>query len=82
MQSAERSCFGSHITETYMGNQTPNKDGRSDQTAPGKPASRQPPDANTGKGQGKDKAENADREEGQEIPKTGRDQSKPIAPDD
>jgi hypothetical protein len=33
-------------------------------TAPGKPASRQPPDANTGKPK--------EREEGQDIPKTGR----------
>jgi hypothetical protein len=33
-------------------------------TAPGKPASRQPPDANTGKPK--------KREEGQDIPKTGR----------
>ena len=55
-----------------MGNQTPNKGGQSDQTAPGKPSSRQPPDANTGKGQEKDKAKNRDMDEGQEIPKTGR----------
>jgi hypothetical protein len=36
-------------------------------TAPGKPASRQPPDANTGKPK--------QREEGQNIPKTGRNSS-------
>ena len=66
-----------------MGTQTPNSGGRSDQTAPGKPSSRQPPDANTGKGQsgkgqGKDKAKNRDKDEGQEIPKTGRERSKAI----
>ena len=71
MQSAKRFCFGSeHITEAYMGNETPNRGGRSDQTAPGKPASRQPPDANTGKGGEKDKAKNREKDEGQEIPKT------------
>jgi hypothetical protein len=61
-----------------MGTQTPNPGGRSDQSAPGKPASRQPPDANTGKGKNKEK----DRNEGQEIPKTGREQSEPIEQDD
>ena len=67
----EAFCFGSeHITETYMGDQTPNRGGQSDQTAPGKPASRQPPDANTGKGGEKDKAKDRERDEGQEIPKT------------
>lgn len=65
-----------------MGTQTPNSGGRSDQTAPGKPSSRQPPDANTGKGQGKDEPRNRDKDEGQEIPKTGRDQSKPIEQQD
>jgi hypothetical protein len=47
-----------------MGTQTPNRAGQPEPTAPGKPASRQPPDANTGT--------NQDAEEGQEIPKTGR----------
>jgi hypothetical protein len=65
-----------------MGKQ-PNRGGPSDQTAPGKPSSRQPPDANTGKGngRGKDGAENRDKKKGQEIPKTGRDQSMPIEQD-
>jgi hypothetical protein len=39
-------------------------------TAPGKPASRQPPDSNTGK----EKKE--DRDEGQDLPKTGRGQDR------
>ena len=59
-----------HITGTYMGNETPNKGGPSDRTAPGKPASRQPPDANTGQGKEEDKAKNREKDEGQEIPKT------------
>jgi hypothetical protein len=42
-------------------------------TAPGKPASRQPPDANTG--------QDRDGDEGQELPKTGRDRSEPIEED-
>jgi hypothetical protein len=50
-----------------MGNETPNRVGPSDQTAPGKPSSRQPPDANTGKGQEKDQAKDRDMDEGQEI---------------
>jgi len=56
-----------------MGTQTPEPTGQPKPTAPGKPASRQPPGANTGKEQ--------DREEGQEIPKTGRDPSEPIDED-
>ena len=55
-----------------MGTQTPNPGGQPKQTAPGKPASRQPTDDSLGKDQ------NRDREEGQEIPKTGRDPSEPI----
>ena len=55
-----------------MGTQTPNPGGRPKQTAPGKPASRQPPDDSLGKDP------NGDGEEGQEIPKTGRDPSEPI----
>ncbi|HKQ12802.1 MAG TPA: hypothetical protein VJT80_05175 [Steroidobacteraceae bacterium] len=46
-----------------MGTQTPNPGGQPKPTAPGKPGSRQPPDSNTGK--------EKDRDEGQEIPKTG-----------
>ena len=56
-----------------MSTETPNPTGQPKQVAPGKPASRQPPDANTGK--------EKDREEGQEIPKTGRDPSEPIEQD-
>jgi hypothetical protein len=56
-----------------MSNETPDPSSERRQTAPGKPASRQPPDANTGQEQ--------DREEGQEIPKTGRDPSEPIEED-
>jgi hypothetical protein len=58
--------------QQQQSNQTPDRGGRSDQTAPGKPSSRQPPDANTGKGQEKDQGRNRDMDEGQEIPKTGR----------
>jgi hypothetical protein len=58
-----------------MDTQTPNAGGQPKQTAPGKPASRQPTDENLGKDQGKDS------EEGQEIPKTGRDPSEPIDQD-
>jgi hypothetical protein len=58
-----------------MGNDSPNTGGRSDQTAPGKPASRQPPDSNTGKDGEKDEAKNRHSDEGQGIPKTGRGQS-------
>ena len=56
-----------------MGTQTPTPTGQPKPTAPGKPASRQPPDANTGT--------EKDRDEGQEIPKTGRDPSEPIEED-
>jgi hypothetical protein len=56
-----------------MSTQTPNPGGQQKPTAPGKPASRQPPDSNTGTQQ--------DREEGQDIPKTGRDPSEPIDED-
>jgi len=56
-----------------MGTQTPNPGRQQKPTAPGKPASRQPPESNTGTKQ--------DREEGQEIPKTGRDPSEPIDED-
>ena len=58
-----------------MGTETPNPGGQPKQTAPGKPASRQPTDDNLGNDQSKD------REEGQEIPKTGRDPSEPIEQD-
>jgi hypothetical protein len=58
-----------------MGTETPNPGGQPKQTAPGKPASRQPTDDNLGNDQ------NRDREEGQEIPKTGRDPSEPIEQD-
>ena len=58
-----------------MGTQTPNSGGQPKQTAPGKPASRQPTDDNLSKDQ------NSDSEEGQEIPKTGRDPSEPIEQD-
>ena len=53
-----------------MGTETPNPGGRPNENAPGKPGSRQPPDANTGTDKG---AMEKDREEGQEIPKVGRD---------
>jgi hypothetical protein len=56
-----------------MGTETPNPGGRPNESAPGKPGSRQPPDANTGI--------EKDREEGQEIPKTGRDPSEPVEQD-
>jgi hypothetical protein len=42
-------------------------------TAPGKPESRQPPDANPG--------QDRDGDQGQELPKTGRDPSEPIGED-
>jgi hypothetical protein len=48
-----------------MGTEKPNPGGRPSENAPGKPGSRQPPDVNTGI--------DKDGEEGQEIPKTGRD---------
>jgi hypothetical protein len=54
-----------------MGTRTPNPGDQLKPTAPGKPASRQPPDNNTGTHQ--------DTDEGQDIPKTGRDPSEPIA---
>ena len=47
-----------------MGTQTPKPSDQPKPTAPGKPASRQPPDNNTGKPR--------DTDEGQELPKTGR----------
>jgi hypothetical protein len=46
-----------------MANQKPKSGGQQKPTAPGKPASRQPPDSNTGK--------QKNRDEGQSIPKTG-----------
>ena len=49
-----------------MGTQTQNPSGQPQPTAPGKPASRQPPESNTGREE--------DRDEGQELPKTGREQ--------
>lgn len=58
-----------------MSTQTPNSGSHPKPTAPGKPASRQPTDENLGKDRGKDS------EEGQEIPKTGRDPSEPIDQD-
>ena len=58
-----------------MDTQTPNSGGQPKRTAPGKPASRQPTDDNLGKDPGKDS------EEGQEIPKTGRDPSAPVDQD-
>jgi hypothetical protein len=54
-----------------MGTQKPNPGGQPKPTAPGKPGSRQPPDSNTGK--------EKKRDEGQELPKTGRDSSESIA---
>lgn len=42
-------------------------------TAPGKPASRQPPDASLG--------QDSNGDEGQELPKTGRDPLEPIEED-
>jgi hypothetical protein len=56
-----------------MGIQTPNPRGQPEPTAPGKPGSRQPPGNNTGTDQ--------DRDEGQDIPKTGRDPSEPLEQD-
>jgi hypothetical protein len=50
-----------------MSTQTPKPDGPGKQTAPGKPASRQPTD-----GAGKDQEQKKDRDEGQNLPKTGR----------
>lgn len=58
-----------------MGTETPNPGGQPKQTAPGKPASRQPTRGNVGEDQ------NLDTDEGQEIPKTGRDPSEPIEQD-
>jgi hypothetical protein len=55
-----------------MGTETPNPGGQPKQTAPGKPASRQPTDDNPGNDQ------NRNSEEGQETPRTGRDPSEPI----
>ena len=55
-----------------MGTETQNRSGQPKPTAPGKPGSRQPPDSNTG----------TDRDEGQEIPKTGREQDDSPTPDD
>lgn len=56
-----------------MSTQSPNSGGQPPPTAPGKPSSRQPPESNTGVQQGPD--------EGQELPKTGRDSSDPIEED-
>jgi hypothetical protein len=50
-----------------MTTQTPKPDGQPKQTAPGKPASRQPTD-----GAGKDQEQKKERDEGQNLPKTGR----------
>jgi hypothetical protein len=50
-----------------MGTQNQEPTGQPKPAAPGKPASRQPPDANTGQPK--------EREEGQDIPKTGQDSS-------
>ena len=55
-----------------MGTQTPKPDGQAKQTAPGKPASRQPTD-----GAAKDQEQKKDRDEGQNLPKTGRAPSDP-----
>ena len=49
-----------------MTNETQTPHGQPKPTAPGKPASRQPPDSNTGK--------QKDKDEGQELPKTGREE--------
>jgi len=54
-----------------MGTQRKEPTGQPKPTAPGKPASRQPPDSNTGK-QGTEENREKDRDEGQEIPKTAR----------
>lgn len=54
-----------------MSTQTPSPGSQPKQTPPGNPASQPPTDG------GKDQ----DREEGQEIPKTGRDPSEPIEHD-
>jgi len=56
-----------------MGTQTPNPGGQPKPTAPGKPGSRQPLGNNTGT--------DNDSDEGQDIPKTGRDPSEPIEQD-
>jgi hypothetical protein len=56
-----------------MSTQTPKPDGQAKQTAPGKPASRQPTD-----GAGKDQEQKKDRDEGQNLPKTGRAPSEPV----
>jgi hypothetical protein len=56
-----------------MGTQTPDPGSQPKPTAPGKPASRQPPGSNTGK--------DKDTEEGQDIPKTGRNPSERIEQD-
>lgn len=58
-----------------MGTQTPDRGGQQAPTAPGKPGSRQPPDNDTGRPAEKD------RNEGQEIPKTGRDPREAIEED-
>jgi hypothetical protein len=64
--------------ENLMGSQKPNPPGQPKPTTPGKPASRQSPDSNAGKD--KDRKDQ-DIEEGQDIPKTGRDPSEPIDQD-
>jgi hypothetical protein len=60
-----------------MGTQKQNPGGQPEPTAPGKPASRQPPDSNTGKRGNRDSKEKA-RDEGQDVPKTGRPPSESI----
>jgi hypothetical protein len=52
-----------------MGTQSQSPGSQPKPTAPGKPASRQPPDSNTGK-EGPRGNKDEDRNEGQEIPKT------------
>ena len=56
-----------------MGTQSQGQGGQSNPMAPGKPSSRQPPESNTGEQKAPD--------EGQKLPKTGRDSSEPIEQD-
>ena len=58
-----------------MSTQKSDRGGHPPPTAPGKPGSRQPPDNNTGK------PREDDRNEGQELPKTGRDPREAIEED-
>jgi hypothetical protein len=51
-----------HLQEKFMGTETPNPGSQPKQTPPGKPGIQQPGD------------DDKDREEGQDIPKTGRDE--------